>query len=114
MNVYRLNKNEVKDIVFNWKFTKHAQVRLLERFLDNDSKYINMHQLENSLISQVFKTNFAYMNPDGFINVAVDKFTYLVVKPQYDNYLVITYKEKSRNNYTVFDKYKLALGGVKR
>ena len=62
----------------------------------------------------ILNSPLAFMNTDGYISVAINEFEYLVVAPREEDYFCITFKEKSRNGYTVLDKYKLALKGVLR
>ncbi len=103
MDIYTLKQFEIKDVVDNLKYTFHAKKRIEERLPDGDVK------------KMAKKYNFAYVNTDGFINMALSKQTYLVVKPvKRDEFLCITYKEPSHNGYTIHDKYKLAKKGISR
>ena len=98
-----LTREQLNEIANNYRLSKHAQERLAER-----GKGVNVKKvLLNPLL--------AYFNTDGSINIAKDKFNYFViVKKSERKYLVVTYKEKSKNNITIFDKWNLAKKGIDR
>lgn len=108
MEVYKLNKNELRDVMWNLALTKHARQRLIERY--------GMHPKGNGecLIQPAMEMCFAYMNTDGYINVGISPKEYIVISPKVNCYLVITYKEPSENGYTIYDKYSMAKKGVLR
>jgi len=104
----RLNKNELIEIAYNIQLSNHSKEKLLDR-LNIDYRY-NLDQLRDYIIN----SDLAYVNTDNAINIAFSKDTYLVVA-QFDNYYrVITFKEPSKNYYTVYDKYNMALKGIGR
>lgn len=99
-----LTKNELRKIANNFILTKHAKERIKER-----RKYINVKRtIQNSF--------FAYYNTDGSINIAINSYEYFVVRYSFklNKYVVITFKEKSFNDYNIFKKRYLALCGVER
>ena len=104
MRVYKLELEEIKEIVNKLTFTHHAEQRIIER-VNGD----NMNDCINILTTSILTEQFAYLNTDDCFNIAVDKYTYIVVSP---TNTVITYKEPSHNKYTVRDKYQLAMKGV--
>jgi hypothetical protein len=97
---------ELNDIAYHFILTKHAEERIQERFETLDRNKIKMSML-NSILS--------YKNTDNSFNIAINEFEYFVVK--YNEYgipIIITFKERSHNNISVYDKYILALKGVMR
>lgn len=98
-----LTDEELMEIYNNLHITNHARERLNSRIP------VDLKQLfENPLI--------AYFNTDGSVNVAYDVYNYLVVKynERYDHWSALTWKEKSWNNKTVFDKQNMAKCGYGR
>ena len=106
---YKLSYEELHSIACNIIYSHHAKVRLSQRL-----NITNDHARNSKLFTMILNSPLAFMNTDGFITVAINEFEYLVVAPREDSYFCITFKEKSRNGYTVLDKYKLALKGVLR
>lgn len=100
-----LTKDELKEIASNYKITLHAKIRMAERGIS-----------EQSVKQVILNPKVAYFNTDGSINVAKDKDHYFVVS--YDKsakkYVIITYKEPSRNGKDIFDKQAMAIMGLKR
>lgn len=97
-----LSRKELKIISNNYVLTKHAQQRLLERFPN-----INIKEcIRNPIL--------AYWNTDGTINIALDLFNYIVLSQKGLKFVIITFKEKSKNNITIFQKRELALRGYSR
>ena len=106
---YKLDSNELYELAKHIKYSHHAKVRLAQRLqIQND------HARQGELFTMILNSPLAFMNTDGYISVAINEFEYLVVAPREEDYFCITFKEKSRNGYTVLDKYKLALKGVLR
>ena len=106
---YKLNHDELYNIAQNIIYSKHAKLRLAQRLhIQND------HARHGQLFTMILDSPLAYENTDGCINIAINKYEYLVVAPRENDYFCITFKEKSRNGHTVLDKYKLALKGVLR
>jgi hypothetical protein len=97
--VRQLSKAEIKEIYGQLEITNHARKRMIERGAD---------------ITDFLKSNFAYVNVDGSINVAVNDYEYIVVVKKPDCYLIITYKEPSKNGITIGQKYMIALNGRQR
>ena len=106
---YKLDSNELYELAKHIKYSHHAKVRLAQRLqIQND------HARQGKLFTMILNSPLAFMNTDGYISVAINEFEYLVVAPREEDYFCIIFKEKSRNGYTVLDKYKLALKGVLR
>ena len=98
-----LTPAELKEIYSNLYISEHAKKRLQERVP------VNIKQLfENPCV--------AYFNTDGSVNVALDEYNYLVVQycEHFKNWKVVTWKEKSWNSNTVFDKQQMAKAGYGR
>lgn len=91
--------SELEKISKNFRISYHVEKQLEERGL-------------NLNLAEVFKEPFmAYYNTDGSINIALDNYEYFVVVKSGDEFVVITFKEKSRNGFTVTDKRNFALEG---
>jgi hypothetical protein len=98
-----LTSAELQEIYNNLFISEHARERLRERVP------VNIKQLfESPLV--------AYFNTDGSVNVALDEYNYLVVQycEHFKNWKVVTWKEKSWNSKTVFDKQRMAKAGYGR
>lgn len=98
-----LTPAELKEIYDNLFISEHARERLQERVP------VNIKQLfESPLV--------AYFNTDGSVNVALDEYNYLVVQycEHFKNWKAVTWKEKSWNSKTVFDKQRMAKAGYGR
>ena len=108
-DIYKLNKEEIWDIIQNWNFTKHARLRLQERLGG-----VTFHEAKSKLVTMILTESFGYYNTDNCINLAVTETTYLVVDLKETGYTIITYKEESNSGFTIYDKYHLALEGVVR
>lgn len=98
-----LTSAELKEIYNSLFISKHARERLRERV--------------PVYIKQLFESPLvAYFNTDGTVNVALDEYNYLVVQycEHFQNWKVVTWKEKSWNSKTVFDKQRMAKAGYGR
>ena len=101
-----LRTNQLKDIAENFILTNHSQERLMQRFGKIDREIIS-----NRLLNPIL----AYRNNDGSMNIAINEFEYFVVKYSENNEpVVVTFKEASYNNYSIYDKFILCLKGYKR
>ena len=93
----------LKRIARNFRLSEHARMRLNERGSDVVVSEIVLHPF------------LAYYNTDGTMNIAKDRYNYLVVAEKEDGtFVVITYKEKSYNNNDILYKRQLALRGYGR
>lgn len=90
---------ELEEISKNFRTSYSVEVQLRQRELDIDFK---------ELLKKPF---IAYYNTDGSINIALDDYEYFVVVKSDDGFVIITFKERSRNGFTVTDKRNLALEG---
>lgn len=97
--VRQINKSEIIQIYKNAVVSKHARKRLSER---------------GATLEDMLKSTFAYVNVDGSINIAINDYEYFVFVEKKDCHLLITYKERSKNNITVAQKYMIALNGRPR
>lgn len=109
--LYRLNEKELNIIANNIRLSRHAEEQVMKRM------GINIRNLRdrNYFKDQIRNSQLAYVNTDGCINIAFTENTYIVVtQRKIPMYLVVTYKEPSKNSYTVRQKYKFALSGICR
>ena len=97
-----VSKNELKLIATHFIISRHAKERISQRSQNLNVKSI----IENPIL--------AYYNTDGSINIAKDRWKYLVIVKDKDNYIIVTYKDKSYNGIDIFEKRKLALKGICR
>ena len=95
-----LTTAELKEIAENFSLSRHAEERITERHPNID--------IEQAILNPML----AYYNTDKSVNIAINKYEYLVVAPY--TYKVITFKEKSHNNIDIFAKRELAKQGKKR
>jgi histidyl-tRNA synthetase len=105
--VRELSYNELGNIISSFTLTEHAKQRLLERYGNNSKNTVKRLLKQSTLV---------YYNTDNSINVGVDEYSYMVFHKMNGKhkYICITFKEKSRNGYSVMDKFKLALLGIGR
>lgn len=99
-----LTQDELNEIANNFSLTYHAKQRISER-----NKNVNLKQV-------ILNPVLAYFNTDYSINIALNEYEYLVVvyKKYINKYLIITYKERSFNSITIFQKQELAKINYKR
>ena len=98
----RLNTSELEEIANNYIITKHAKERIHNRFP------------ELNVTKAIKEPLLAYFNTDGSVNIALNEFEYLVVGTDRIPYPIITFKEKSHNNITIFEKQEMAQNGYNR
>lgn len=98
-----LTKDELQEIYSKLSYTNHVMERLSER------QDVNIEELFKNPV-------LAYFNTDGSVNIAKDEYNYLVCaySEDYDNWRAITWKEKSHNNITIFQKQEFAKNGYDR
>ena len=95
-----LTQKELNIIAKEYKLSHHAQQRYEQRMYN-----VNLYKaIKHCLV--------AYYNTDGTINIAFDRFTYIVVDPA--TFIVITIKEKSHNNIDIWHKLDMAKNGKDR
>jgi hypothetical protein len=95
-----LTQKELNLIADNYILSQHAQQRYQQRMYNVNLQKSIKHCL------------LAYYNTDGTVNIAFDRFTYLVVNPK--TFKVITIKEKSLNDIDIFTKRDMAIQGKHR
>lgn len=100
-----LTKNELYEILNNFYVTRHARKRIYERGIDI-----------KTLKRVIMNPYIAYYNTDGTINIAKDRYNYFVVdwEKERQNFKIITYKEKSKNNIDILEKFNFARLGIDR
>ena len=97
-----LEKEELKEIANNFILSEHAKLRISQRF-----PTLNIRKC-------ILNPVLAYWNTDGSINIALNRFEYLVFVKKGYKFLIVTFKEKSHNGIDIFQKRKLALAGYSR
>lgn len=98
-----LSRKKIEYIAHNYEFSKHSFNRLRQRCGNFDVRKMILNAL------------FAYVNTDGYINIAVDLNHFFIVKELKNNkYKIITFQEKSMNGYTTVDKFVFAYLGIDR
>jgi len=95
-----LTAEELREIAEHFVLTKHAKQRIAERYPDIDIRKAIMYPI------------LAYYNTDGSVNIALNRYEYIVVAP--NNYHIITFKEKSLNDIDIFEKREMAIRGYGR
>lgn len=99
-----LTKSELDQILKNYSITKHALQRMKER------------GLKPSEIPSILRNPYlSFANTDSSVNVAKDSNHYLVFgrdRKNPEKWVIITYKEKSKNNVSVERKQFLAFMGL--
>lgn len=114
-----LSRKELRVILHNFYCTRHVIERLNAR-----KKNLIMYNIKGGVDFLITKENIiedienncilAYYNTDGSVNVAIDEFNYYVFEPTRDNtyfpyvWTLITFKEPSDNNITIYEKWGLA------
>jgi len=93
---------ELEEIADDYIITKHAQERIDTRYPDLDIEGTIRHPM------------LAYFNTDGSVNIALNKFEYLVVATDCKPYKIVTFKEKSHHNIDIFQKREMAQNGYNR
>jgi hypothetical protein len=97
---------ELTDIAYHYIPTKHALDRLQERFGTTDRHKIKMAILNSTM---------SYKNTDDTINIAINDWEYFVVTyGEGTEPIMITFKTKSDNDVSVYEKYAMARKGVER
>ena len=104
-NGENLTARELQEIADNFHITEHARARIKERLLD-----------EKEIIEVLKKPLLAFWNTDYSVNVAKDKFNYLVFEwsIEEEKWILLTYKEESHNGIDIFKKQSLAKLGKDR
>lgn len=101
-----IGRKKLEYIAYNYTITEHAQIKLEER-----CKNPNVRQM-------ILNSPLCWKNTDGTINIATDLYHYFVVscakELDKDKFIIVTYKEKSLNNFSVVDKFIFAYLGITR
>lgn len=101
-----VSRKKIEYIAHNHIITEHAQKQISERCFNANVKQMIL----NSVLW--------WVNTDGTINIATDLYHYFVVSCEkvdmIDKFIILTYKDKSLNNYSVIDKFIFAYKGIER
>ena len=105
MNNFIITPKEIQQIANNFIITNHASKRIKERLEIFDNEKIK---------ELILKPHLAWRNTDNTINLAINSTQYFVIKKDYKNYIIITFKEYSKNNITTDTKFAMAFWGKRR
>ena len=105
MNNFILTPKELQQIADNFIITAHAKKRIKERLQTTDTETIK---------ELIIKPHLAWRNTDNTINLAINSTQYFVIKKDYKKYVIITFKEHSKNNITTDTKFAMAFWGKRR
>lgn len=94
----------------------HSICRMKDRGFLKDVPDFDNATIKKVVKQVIYNPYLAFYNTDGTINICIDENHYFVFayNPDEKNYTCITYKESSKNGYTVNDKILLAKKGVIR
>ena len=87
------------------------------KLYDNDVNKIKQNILDSMKDRYgLLKITLAYINTDGSVNVAITPYDYYVFDLSNDekSWVLVTFKEKSYNDISIFEKLKLAQKGIGR
>ena len=112
----------VENIINNLSFSEHSLERMKKRttkvkLYDNDVNKIKQNILDSMKDRYgLLKITLAYINTDGSVNVAITPYDYYVFDLSNDekSWVLVTFKEKSYNDISIFEKLKLAQKGIGR
>lgn len=115
----KISKELFENIKSNYRISKHAQEQLEKRsdlLIKYEGGSINFGATKAAINEAMNKNILAYINTDGSVNVALDKYHYFVFAYNEDhkNWTMITYKEPSWYDKDIFEKQKMALDGFDR
>lgn len=98
-----LTREELREIANNFHISFHCRQRLEEK------GHVDVKQL-------ILNPMVAYFNTDGSVNIASDRWHYLVAaySEDYGNWNIITWKNNSWYDQDVYDKQNLAKRGIAR
>ena len=123
-----IDREFINSILTNFHISKHALQEMRERtsfvnlveeldetFKDGTKK-VNFTLTIRNIREAINKNVLAYINTDGSVNIALSDYDYFVFA--YDesrgNWNLITFKEKSWYDKTIWEKQQMALEGFDR
>lgn len=104
----KLNKGHLKEIANNHRLTKHAKIRIKERF---------NYERNGSVKMAILNSPLAFVNNDGSVSVGTkDGSIFKFVQPTKEKpfFYMITFYEPSLNKKSIYQKYKLTMKGYNR
>lgn len=101
-----LEQEELVDIAKRLKLTAHGKQRIEEFY----SKKLTLKDIRKIIIT----SPLAWKQSNQQYVVLVDKYSYFVLYKYFDNFVLVSYLRKSKNNYTPIDKFILEYKGVKK
>lgn len=102
MTNFLLTREELKEIASNLFITDHAKERMKERLNTEDVEIIKKH---------ITHPYLAWRNYDKAINIAIDKYTCMIIEKADNGYVLVTIKEASKNGVTTDTKFSMAFSG---
>lgn len=114
--------NFVEGIVNNLTFSEHSLERMKTRTTKVALYNEDVNKIKENILKSMedkyglLKITLAYINTDGSVNVAITPYDYYVFELSEDekSWILVTFKEKSYNDISIFEKLKLAQKGIGR
>lgn len=101
-----LEHKELVDIAKRLKLTNHGKQRIEEFY----SKKLTLKDIRQIIIT----SPLAWKQSNQQYVILVDEFSYFVLYKYFENFMLVSYLRKSKNNYTPIDKFILEYKGVKK
>ena len=123
-----VNKDFIDSILSNVRLSRHSieEMRVRTSFVnlvvDKDETFedgtpkVDFAKTIENIKSAISKYVLAYINTDGSINVALSDYDYFVFayNEERENWTLVTFKEKSWYDKTIWEKRQMALNGFDR
>ena len=94
-----LTTEELKEIAENLIISNHAQQRIAERHPNLDVYQIILNPV------------IAFFNTDGTIYIGINKWEHLIIDVKTYGFKLVTIKQRSFTDVTIFDKREFAVTG---
>ena len=112
----------IEGIVNNLTFSEHSLERMKTRTTKVALYNEDVNKIKENILKSMrdkyglLKITLAYINTDGSVNVAITPYDYYVFELSEDekSWILVTFKEKSYNDISIFEKLKLAQKGIGR
>lgn len=118
-NGRNLTEQQLKGIIRDYFISKHAMERLKQRsqfVVRFNCGEINYKETKENINNALKNNVLMYFNTDGSVNIAINEYEYFVFVYDFHHkdWELITFKEKSHNSITIFEKQQMAIRGCKR
>jgi hypothetical protein len=94
-----LSTEELQEVAENLIISKHAKQRIAERHPTLD--------VYNTILNPVI----AFFNTDGTIYIGINKWEHLIIDVKSYGFKLVTIKQRSFTDVTIFDKRDMAVAG---